>query len=95
MEVLTLTNDIERKCPRCGQYRPITSFYRLGEDNYQSYCIPCGREYKKTRRAEAVINKLGFQDVPLGQVAKMAKGLGQKERTDLRNSLKYITSKIK
>ena len=95
MDILVLTNDDDKKCPRCGRYRPTTSFYRSGEVGLQSYCIACKRDYNKLRAAETKVNKLGFKETPLGSVVKMAAGLTSKERTDLRNALKYIASKIK
>lgn len=94
MEVLVLTNTIDKKCTRCGRVLPTTSFYRKG-DNLQHWCISCQKDYRRTRQAEATINKLGFKDVPLGKVIKTAGNLTSKQRTDLRNSIKYIAKKIK
>ena len=94
MEYLILTNDEDKTCTRCGRKLPITSFYRKGEDGLQSWCIACKRDYNRLRAAEATLNKLQFKEVPLGKVIKRASELTGKERTDLRNALKYITKKI-
>lgn len=93
-ERLILTNEETRVCSKCKREKSIIHFYRSGE-TFQSYCIECKREYNRLRAAEAVINRLGFKDIPLGDVIREAGGLTGKQRTDLRNSLKHITRKLK
>lgn len=93
-ERLILTNDETRVCTKCKREKSIIHFYRKGE-TFQAWCIECQKEYRKLRAAEAVINKLGFTDIPLGSVIKAAGPLTGKQRTDLRNSIKYITRKLK
>lgn len=94
-EVLILTNDETRTCTRCGKNLNVLRFYRKGEDGFQHWCINCQRDYRKMRAAETRINQLGFSDIMLKDILKETSKLTSKQRTDLRNSLKYITSKIK
>lgn len=95
-DILILTNEIDKRCTRCGKVKPITSFYRKGLDgDTQTWCIHCQRDYKRVRRAESIINKLGFKDVKIADVIKVASGLTGKQKTDLRQALLVITKKIK
>ena len=45
-EILILTNDEGRKCPCCGQSKPLTHYNRKG-DGYQPYCRECQHGYAK------------------------------------------------
>jgi hypothetical protein len=46
-----------KRCPKCGETKPVTAFYaNLGaNDGLQTYCKPCMNEYtttyQKARRA--------------------------------------------
>ena len=47
-----------KRCPRCGQTRPASQFYRRRRDQLSSYCQPCtqaaGREARHRRRHDPV-----------------------------------------
>lgn len=96
-EVLILTNEETKRCARCGKDLNILRFYTStrSKDCLQSWCISCQKDYRKTREAERKINQLGFAKVALEDVVKKSAALTSKQRTDLRNSLKYIAKKIK
>jgi hypothetical protein len=43
-----------KRCPRCGQTKPASQFYRRRRDQLSSYCQPCTqvatREARRRRR---------------------------------------------
>jgi hypothetical protein len=43
-----------KRCPRCGQLKPASQFYRHRRDQLSSYCQPCtqaaAREARRRRR---------------------------------------------
>jgi hypothetical protein len=43
-----------KRCPRCGQLKPASQFYRRRRDQLSSYCQPCtqaaAREARRRRR---------------------------------------------
>jgi hypothetical protein len=32
---------VAKRCPRCGQLKPASQFYRRRRDHLSSYCQPC------------------------------------------------------
>lgn len=35
----------QRRCQRCGEYKPVAGFKRRAAGTYQGYCYECQREY--------------------------------------------------
>lgn len=60
------TDEVERRCPRCGEVKPNDEFTRLND----SYCRPCIAEYKRVRRQDP---DSSFRKAELLRYARLAK----------------------
>ncbi len=36
-----------KRCTKCGRYKPLSGFHREGAENHQAWCKDCKREYKR------------------------------------------------
>ena len=47
---------VAKRCPRCGQVKPASQFYRRRRDQLSSYCQPCAQaaaqEARRRRRQD-------------------------------------------
>ena len=41
----------ERRCQRCGEYKPLAEFYRRAAGTWQGYCKPCQLDDHRARYA--------------------------------------------
>lgn len=42
-----MTFGIDKQCPRCGETKPASEFYRQTSGHYSSYCRPCSNAYSR------------------------------------------------
>ena len=95
-EILLLTNDIEKKCVKCGRILPTTAFYRKKDarDGLQSWCKECHSLYHKSRgtRTQKVLVELN--DVRLGQLFQAAKNAGKSYRKSITAFLRNLIEQI-
>ena len=95
-EILVLTNDIEKKCVKCGRILPTTAFYgkKDARDGLQSWCKECHSLYHKSRGTHTQKVLVELNDVRLGQLYQAAKNAGKSYRksviTFLRNLIEQI-----
>jgi recombinational DNA repair protein (RecF pathway) len=49
----------DKRCPRCGQTKPASQFYRRRSDQLSSYCQPCteaaARDARSRRRHDPAL----------------------------------------
>lgn len=93
-EKLILTNDEYARCSRCGNDLPVTSFYRKGEDGLQSYCIECGRLYKKINASRRMLSVHERMDSTLNDIYSRVYSCDKKTLREIRDAIGIVTKEI-